>query len=196
MITPGDYQIYQPRPARPSMRRSPARIVVVGTTGSGKSTLAERLAARIGGDFVDLDALNWGPDWTPAPVPEFRERATAALAAECWVVAGNYSKLRDIVWGAADTLVWLDYPLPLVLWRLLRRTIRRVATREELWNGNRERFREQFASRESLFLWAIKTYGRRRHEYPAALALPEYAHLRVLRFRWPRQMEQWFNSIA
>lgn len=178
------------------MRRSPARIVVVGTTGSGKSTLAERLAARIGGDFVDLDALNWGPNWTPAPVPEFRERAAAALAGECWVVAGNYSKLRDIVWGAADTLIWLDYPLPLVLWRLLHRTIRRVATREELWNGNRERFREQFASRGSLFLWAIKTYSRRRHEYPAALALPKYAHLRVLRFRWPRQMERWFNSIA
>ena len=82
-------------------------IVVVGTTGSGKSTLAERLAARIGGDFVDLDALNWGPNWTPAPIPEFRRRAAAALSGERWVVAGNYSKLRDIVWGAADTLIWL-----------------------------------------------------------------------------------------
>lgn len=171
-------------------------IVVVGTTGSGKSTLAERLAARIGGDFVDLDALNWGPNWTPAPIPQFRERAAAALSGERWVVAGNYSKLRDIIWGAADTLIWLDYPLSLVLWRLLRRTIRRVFTQEALWNGNRERFREQFASRDSLFLWAIKTYNRRRHEYPAALALPEYAHLRVLRFRRPRQMERWFNSIA
>jgi adenylate kinase family enzyme len=170
------------------------RVVVIGSTGAGKSTLARRLAARLGGDFVDIDALNWGPDWTPAPVPALRKRMSAALAGDCWVVAGNYSKVRDIVWGRADTLVWLDYPLPLILWRLLRRTVRRVATQEELWGGNRERFRTQFASRDSLFLWALQTHYRRRREYPDELAKPEYAHLRVLRFRRPREAEQWLNS--
>jgi adenylate kinase family enzyme len=167
------------------------RVVIVGTAGSGKSTLAERLAARSGGVFVDLDALNWGPGWTPAPVSLFRERTTVALLGERWVVAGNYRRLRDIVWGAADTLIWLDYPLPLVLWRLLRRTVRRVLTQEELWGGNRERLRAQFASRDSLFLYAIRTHYRRRREYPADLAKPEYAHLRVFRFRRPGELEHW-----
>lgn len=169
------------------------RVVIVGTTGAGKSTLAERLAARLGGAFVDIDALNWGPDWTPAPVPILRERLSAALAGDCWAVAGNYSKVRDIAWGRADTLIWLDYPLPLTLWRLFRRTVRRVFTRQELWAGNRERFREQFASRDSLFLWALKTHYRRRREYPAELARPEYAHLRVLRFRRPGEVEPWLD---
>lgn len=170
------------------------RVVVIGSTGAGKSTLAGRLAARLGGDFVDIDALNWGPDWTPAPVPLLRERMSAALAGDCWVVAGNYSKVRDIVWGRADTLVWLDYPLPLVLWRLFRRTVRRVFTQEELWGGNRERFRAQFASRDSLFVFVLKTHYRRRREYPAELARPEYAHLRVLRFRRPGEMERWLGE--
>jgi adenylate kinase family enzyme len=170
------------------------RIVVVGATGSGKSTLAGQLAARLGGALVDLDALNWGPDWTPAPVPVLRERASAALAGDCWVVAGNYSKVRDIVWSRADTLIWLDYPLPLILWRLFRRTIRRVFTQEELWGGNRERFRTQFASRDSLFLWALQTHYRRRREFPADLVKPEYAHLRVLRFHRPGELDRWLSA--
>jgi adenylate kinase family enzyme len=170
------------------------RVVVVGTTGSGKSTLARRLATRLSGDFVDIDALNWGPDWTPAPTPSLRERMSAVLAGDCWVVAGNYSKVRDIVWGRADTLVWLDYPLPLILWRLFRRTVHRVFTQEELWGGNRERFRAQFASRDSLFLFVLQTHYRRRREYPVELEKPEYAHLCVLHFHRPGEAEQWLNA--
>lgn len=170
------------------------RVAVVGTTGAGKSTLAERLAARLDGAYVDLDALNWGPNWTAASVPLLRERIEAALAGERWAVAGNYSAVRDIIWSRADTLVWLDYPLPLVLWRLLRRTIRRAATREELWNGNRETFRAQFASRDSLFLWALQSHYRRQREYPAELARPDNAHLRLLRFRWPRDVDHWLAA--
>jgi adenylate kinase family enzyme len=170
------------------------RVVVVGATGSGKSTLAERLAVQLGGDFVDIDALNWGPNWTPAPAPALRERVSAALAGDCWVVAGNYSKVRDLVWSRADTLLWLDYPLPLILRRLFRRTIRRVVTQEELWGGNRERFRTQFASRDSLFLWALQTHYRHRREFPADLVKPEYAHLHVLRFRRPRELERWLAA--
>jgi adenylate kinase family enzyme len=62
------------------------RVAIIGTTGSGKSTLGERLAVRLGCPFIDLDALNWGPNWT-----------AVALAGDCWVAAGNYSKVRDIV---------------------------------------------------------------------------------------------------
>ena len=167
------------------------RIVVIGTTGAGKSTLAERLARRLGGNFVDLDALHWGPNWTAPTVDDFRQRVTAAVDGERWAVAGNYSATRDIVWGRADTLVWLDYALPLILWRILRRTVRRVATREELWNGNREHLRAQFASRDSLFYSAVTTHRARRRKFAAALAQPEYAHLVVWRFRRPGALARW-----
>ena len=167
------------------------RVVVIGTTGAGKTTLAARLARRLGGDFVDLDALHWGPDWTAVPTPIFRQQVAAALAGECWAVAGNYSKVRDITWGRADTLVWLDYPLPLIMGRLLRRTVRRIVTQEELWGGNRETLRMQFTGRDSILLYAARTYARRRREITAELARPEHEHLTVWHFRRPAETAAW-----
>ena len=169
------------------------RIAVVGTTGSGKTTLARQLSERLGLPHVELDALHWDADWTAAPVEVFRERTAAALSGDAWVVDGNYGKVRDIVWSRADTLVWLDYDLPLILWRLVRRTFRRVVTQEELWNGNRERWRDQLLSRDSLFLWVLQTYWRRRREYP--LYFKEYAHLEIVRLRSPKATHTWLSRL-
>ena len=171
------------------------RIHVVGTTGSGKTTLARRISRCLGIPHVELDALYWGPDWTPVPTELFRERTAQALSGEAWVVDGNYSKVRDIVWSRADTIVWLDYPLPVIMWRLVRRTFRRVVMREELWGGNRERWRAQFFSRDSLFLWALRTYGRRRREYPALFSQPEHAHLTIVHLRRAKDAEAWLSAL-
>lgn len=170
------------------------RIAIVGSTGSGKTTLARQLAQRLGCPHVELDALHWEPNWTPAPLELFRWRTQQALRGNAWTVDGNYSKVRDIVLAQADTIVWLDYALPLILWRLLRRTGRRVVTREVLWNTNRERLWNQL-SRDSLFLWALRTYRRRKQEYTAIQADPRYAHLTFVHLRSPRAAETWLAKI-
>ena len=88
------------------------RVVVFGTTGSGKSWLAERLAAQTGLRVIELDALFWGKDWQPAPLELFRHRVERETRDDGWIVVGNYGQVRDLVWRAADTLIWLDLPLP------------------------------------------------------------------------------------
>ena len=103
--------------------------------------------------------------------------------------------VREMIWQRADTLIWLDYALPLVLWRLLRRTIWRTTRHPELWNGNRETWRGAFFSRDSLFMWAFKLYKGRRREYPLLFAQPEYANLTIIRFRSPRATERWLASF-
>lgn len=171
------------------------RIIVVGATGSGKTTLAQQLAERMRCPFIELDALFWNPGWVQTPRDEFRRRVAEAIAPQRWAAGGNYSSARDLIWERADTLVWLDYPLPFVMARLFGRTMRRVFTREELWNGNRERFRDHFFSRDSLFLWALKSHPKQRRTYPAELCKPEYTHLVVHRFRSPREAAAWLNDI-
>ena len=172
------------------------RINVVGTTGSGKTTTARQLAERLGILHVEMDALNWGPGWTAAAPEVLRERTAQALVGEAWVVDGNYSSARNVVWGRADTVVWLDYSLLVIMTQLLRRTVRRVATREELWSGNRERFWNNFFTRDSILWWGLTTYRRRRREYPALLARPEYAHLAVVHLRSPRATRKWLAGIG
>ena len=174
----------------------PRRTAVVGTSGSGKTTLARRLAQRLGLAHIELDSLHWGPDWTPAPREAFRERVAQALSGEAWTTDGNYSAVRDIVWGRADTVVWLDYSLSVVMGRVTWRTVRRCASREELWNGNRERFREAFFDRESIIWWALTSYRRRKRQYPALFRQPEYAHLCVVRLSSPRATREWLDSLT
>ena len=173
----------------------PDRVVVGGTTGSGKTTLAREIAAVIGAPAVELDALHWEPHWTEAETPVFRARVEQALAGGRWVVDGNYGKARDLTWGRAELLVWLDYSIARIFWQLAHRTTRRVVTREELWAGNRERVRTAFMSRESLFVWALQTHWKKRREYPETLRRPEYARLRVVRLRAPRETRAFMRDL-
>lgn len=171
------------------------RIAIVGSPGAGKTTLGEQIAALLGYPFVDLDAIGWDANWTMPPPEVMNERVSSALRGEHWITAGNYSRVRPIVWGQADTILWLDYPLRVIYPRLFRRTMRRVITREELWSGNRESFRTQFMSRESLFAYAARSHERRKAEFPDDLAQPEYAHLYLLRFTSPQETVKWLATL-
>ena len=170
------------------------RVAVFGTTGSGKSWLAERLADRTGLRVVELDALFWGRDWQPATVDLFRHRVERETADEGWIVVGNYGQVRDLVWRPADTLVWLDLPLPVVMGRLLRRTVRRAVTAEELWGtGNRETLANAFFSRNSILLYALKTHRRNRERF-AGVCDALAGEKRVVRLRSRRDIERFALS--
>jgi len=181
--------------SRPELRPHLRRVAVVGTSGAGKTTLARRLSERLGIPHVELDALHWEPNWTPAEPEIFAERTARALSGPAWVTDGNYGKIREIVWSRADTVVWLDFSLPVIMGRMLWRTVRRLVTREELWNQNREDFAGAFLSRDSIILWALRTYRRRRREYPALLSKPEHAHLELVHLRSPREARRWLGSL-
>ena len=174
------------------------RIVVIGTTSSGKSTLAENLSKSLDIPYIELDALFWEPNWKQASVFDFWERVETAIQPDAWVVAGNYSRVRDLIWKRAELILWLDYPFHIVFWRLLTRTICRAVTQEELWNGNREKFwwHLKLWSEESLFHWLFKTYWRRKREIPMLLSQPENSHLKLIHFKHPREAERWLNQFC
>jgi adenylate kinase family enzyme len=167
------------------------RISVVGAPGSGKTTAGRRLAAWLDLPFLELDAMFHQPDWGELPRDAFRQQVSDALSAAGWVVDGNYSAIRDLVWRRADTVVWLDLPRRVVMRRVILRTIRRAITRERLWNGNREPL-------ANLFRWdptkSIIRYSWVKHpeyieRYGAAMGDSRYAHLRFVRLRSQREID-------
>ena len=177
------------------MKTAGNRIAIVGTTGSGKTTLARQVAQCLQIQHFELDALHWEPNWIPAEDEVFQARVGQALEGDRWVVDGNYSKVRSIVWQRADTIVWLDYPFWLVLNRLFRRTWRRSFLQEELWSGNRENFRISFLSQDSILIWFLRTYAKRRKQYPILFQQPEYSHLSIVHLQSPQMTNQWLESL-
>ncbi len=119
---------------------------------------------------IELDALHHGPNWAQPTAEAFQAKVRAAMdaAADGWVIDGSYDgKLRGMVTDAADTVVWLDVALPIIVLRLWRRTSHRIRHDVELWNGNRESWSSALWGWDSLFVWAVRSYFRHRREWPA-----------------------------
>src|SRR2546423_7824771 len=112
-----------------------SRINVIGCSGSGKSTLAKALAAKLDLDFVELDSFQHRENWRQSTREEFLSHVYEAVESDRWVIDGNYSMIRPTIWPRVDTIIWLDYPVSICLWRMWKRTFRRWVLREVLWNG-------------------------------------------------------------
>ena len=176
----------------------PKRIAIVGTSGSGKTALTVRVAAKLGVPNLELDGVFHQPGWTPLGDAEFRERVGAFAAGDRWVVDGNYGVVRDLVWGTADMVVWLDLDRPVVMRRVVGRSIRRVVGRRPLWNGNRERPGNLIKRdpEENIILWSWTTHGPNRLRYEAAMEDPTWSHVEFVRLRSAAAVEEWVAALG
>lgn len=170
-------------------------IHVMGVSGSGKTTTAKRIADRLGVPHIEMDAINWQPGWQMLPTDQLRTRVAEVVAGDSWVIDGNYREARDLVWGRAQMVVFLDLPLITVLRRLLGRTVRRAAQRETLWAGNRENLRTAFLSRDSLILYALRTRKVRRREFEAGIQNPAFQAIEFRRLRSQPEIEAFFSAL-
>ena len=171
------------------------RVAVIGASCTGKTTLSRELGLLLGVPHVELDALHHDPGWQEAPADVLQARVDAALAAapDGWVTDGSYhAKLGTSVVARADTVVFLDLPHRVALRRVLWRTLSRAIKREELWNGNRETFRNAF-SRDSIVWWVIRQHGSYRTKWEPRLE--PLTQVDVVRLRSPREVRAWLQSI-
>jgi adenylate kinase family enzyme len=167
-------------------------VVMASASGNGKTTLGRELARRLGVPFVEMDALVHGPAWVETPTDELRAQVEPIVASEGWVIDGPYrGKLGDLVLEGADVVVWLDLPIRIWMPRLIRRTVRRIRGREELWNGNKETLASALWGRDSLVAFAVRSHFRRRRDYPKALA-----QWPVVRLRSPAEVERFLADTG
>ena len=114
-----------------------------------------------------------------------------ALAADAWVVDGNYFTVRNLVWERADTLVWFDLPRPVVMRRVVMRTLRRALTREQPWNGNREPLSNfyRWDPQKNVIRWAWDKFPEYSERYGLATKDPPHADIRFVRLTAPHEVE-------
>ncbi|MDQ2836854.1 MAG: adenylate kinase [Actinomycetota bacterium] len=162
------------------------RILIAGSSGSGKSTLARTLADRLRLPYVELDSLFHGPNWTPRP--EFLADVQRIAAGDRWVSEWQYETARPVLLARADTLIWLDFGRRTVMYRVLRRSFRRAAFRQPIFNGNTEGFRDWLDPEHPIrWTWA--------HHDNTADRISELAGgPQLIRLASPRAVRCWLNS--
>jgi adenylate kinase family enzyme len=173
------------------------RVVVIGTSGAGKTTISEQIARRFRLRLVELDAINWRPNWQALSLTDptaFAALVDEATRGDDWVIAGNYANVRHIVWARATHLVWLDYSRAVVMARVLRRSFRRAWRQEVIWGGNREEFRVWLDPSHPI-QWAWRTWQTNRTATARRLAEASAAHLRVIQVLRPRDAAQIFDRL-
>ncbi len=121
------------------------RIAIIGSCGAGKSTLAKSLGQKLALPIIHLDSYYWRANWVETPKNEWDTLHQKLLQGECSIIDGNYGSTMDIRLEAADTIIWLDFPRNLCLWRIIKRYLQyRGNVRDDMAAGCRERLTWEF----------------------------------------------------
>ena len=166
------------------------RVLVIGSGGAGKSTFAPRLGRRLGLPVIHLDRLFWHAGWVETPRDVWRPQVEELCAGDSWIIDGNYSNTLEVRLDACDTVIFLDLPRAVCLWRVLKRVvIYRRSARPDMAEGCRERI-------DLKFLYWVWSYPYRRR--PKILArLAELAgRKRVYRLRTSAEIEKFLAEVG
>lgn len=165
------------------------RILTIGCSGGGKSTLARALGVKIGSSVIHLDVLFWKPGWVESSYEEFRPKVAAAVAGDRWIMDGNYSRTFDIRMPRADTIIWIDQPRRVCLWRAFRRTMGQFnKVRADLAPGCPEKIDLEFYR----YIWNF----RKKNEAATVEALATYApDAKLFRLRSDREITTFLDGV-
>ncbi|MCA1591480.1 MAG: DNA topology modulation protein [Acidobacteria bacterium] len=165
------------------------KILVVGSGGAGKSTLARKLGERLDIEVLHLDSFYWHPGWVEPPKNEWTKTVEQLLERESWVMDGNYSSTLDLRLKACDTVIFLDLPRLVCLWRVLKRAALYLnRSRPDMASGCRETFNLGFM----LWVWNYPVRSR-----PKVLEmLREHAAPKTfVRLRSQADVERFLNNV-
>ena len=159
------------------------RVMIIGPCGSGKSTLAREIAPRLGLPLVHMDQLGWQAGWVETEKAELNARLADAVAQERWLIEGHYGGSLLPRLERADTVIYLDFPIRLCLWRLIKRIVTlRGQSRPDMPDGCPERF-------DAAFIWYVMNWNSGPRVRTEAHIAPYAA--KVIRLRSPAALAHW-----
>lgn len=165
------------------------RILIIGSPGGGKSTLTRALARKLDLPITHLDVLWWKPGWVESSLLEFRAKVAAAVAQERWIIDGNFANTFDLRMPRADTIIWIDQPLHICLWRAVWRTATHFGrTRPDLAQGCPEKYDLAFYR----YIWHFK---RDNHPLIAQGIAQHGPQAKLIRLRNDRAIAAFINAL-
>jgi len=175
-------------------RNKMKRIVIIGTSGCGKTTLAKKLSKILNITCYDLDDYYWLPNWQPQSDKEFFNIVDMLSSKKTWIMSGNYSKVNHFIWERCDTIIWMDYSLLRCLYQGIKRSLKRYIGKQPCCGNNYESFRRTFLSRNSIILWILSTYKRRKKSYKQAFKNKKEGKA-YLMFSNPEETNKWLGNL-
>jgi adenylate kinase family enzyme len=170
------------------------RILVVGANGSGKTTFAKKLSLELKITRYELDNIFWKPGWQETENGEFRAKVEKVTQEDSWIIDGNYARNQDLTLSRAETVIWLDYPLYKIIYRVTKRSLIRSFTKEPLWHNNTESYRKMF-SRDSIILFAIQSYPRKSKRYNRLINSKEFNNVNWIRIKNRKDEQEFWENI-
>lgn len=178
-----------------------------GTTGAGKTTLATQIAREFSMPLIDMDSLRRTAKGTENPFETFTSLVNTATQGDFWVMDGCYTEMEPIAWLRAEAILWLDCPLPNVVWGLFKRSLQRI-----YWGMAKEKsakyqgapssstaptVRRLSVQRRTFdYLTAILTYSQRKRDFFSRLYITRYRHLHIIRVCNYQEARRWVEFIS
>lgn len=165
------------------------KILIIGSGGAGKSTLARRLGEALGREVIHLDKLHWLPNWTSPPKDEWRKIVERELTKDEWIMDGNFGGTMELRLAACDTVIFLDFPRAICVYRALKRVFTYYnKTRPDMGEGCNEKLDFEFLS----WVWNFpKTTKPAIEERLKRLG----GGKNVIRLRAPREVENFLMNL-
>ena len=164
------------------------RVLVIGPGGAGKSTFAKRLGEALKIEVTHLDQAYWRSGWTKPAEEEWVQKVTELTSRDAWIIDGNFGGTLDLRIKQCDTIVFLDLPRLLCLWRVVKRRLTyRNRSRPDMAEGCHEKLDLDFI----LWVWNYSSRSRPK----VVRLLGEHAGTkRVVWLRSQREVEQFLAT--
>ena len=164
------------------------RVLVIGPGGSGKSTFARRLGERLNIEVKHLDRFFWRPGWQEPAKDEWLDTVKELTSEGAWIIDGNYGGTLETRIQRCDTIVFLDLPRLLCLWRIAkRRLLYRSRSRPDMAEGCHEKLDWEFVR----WVWS---YSRRSRPKVVKLLREHSETKQIVWLRSRAEVEKFLTS--
>jgi adenylate kinase family enzyme len=165
------------------------RVLIIGSGGAGKSTFARRLSEKTGLEVIHLDVLYWKPNWVESGKDEWQKTIEEVIKRDSWIMDGNFSGTLNVRIPAADTVIFLDFPRLVCVYRIFKRLmLYRKGTRPDMAEGCGEKFDWEFTK----FVWNYKTRSKPKVE---ALLKRFENEKTIVRLKSKSEVEKFLSNI-